>query len=432
MTSLRTDRTDIAVPVGVRAARHELGRFVEAMRPGLMGPRLAVAFGGAEVSCHLLDAKFEPGVRAMLLYRRGAGLLAGELLPDPDTEASGVVVAPGVRVLPFPSDPEMPTLPQVGDRDVLGRALAEAVGAPSYRWPRPRCRTRLLRYRPGKRATFLAALVGDRARYVVKAYHDAEKATAVAAEAPGLRAAASGASTLAFAPVLAYVPALRVVVQQAVPGIPLGVLLGCGQETATAAVVAAARALAEFHALTPATVRRRSVDGELRRFRTRALGIAEADPRAGEALVGLAERLLARYDNLPPTLPGPVHGDCTPGQFLVAGSRTFLTDLDHVGLSDQVVDVGTFRASLRQLEVRQSLRHRAGTGVRTAALAGHFLRAYQDALGRSVEPSRVRWHEAAALERKALRAFARAPRSPLAPALAAAAHRCLDEPEEGR
>jgi Ser/Thr protein kinase RdoA (MazF antagonist) len=429
VTLLRTDRTDTLVPVGDRAAPAQLDRFVEAMHPGLMGPRLTAALGGAELPCHVLDAKYEPGVRAMLLYRRGGDLLTGELLQDP--EPSGVVVAPGVQVLAFPQDQGMPTLARVADRDVLGRALAEAVAPPSYL--RARCRTRLLRYRPGKRATFLAALGGDRARYVVKAYHDAQKAAAVAAEAPALSSAASGAGTLEFAPVVAHLPALRVVVQRAVPGRPLDVLLGCaGEPAATAAVVIAARALAEFHGLAAATVRERSVDRELRRFRSRAFGIAAADPRAGEVLLALAERLLIRYQDLPPTRPGLVHGDCTPGQFRLDGGRIFLTDLDHVGLSDQAVDVGTFLASLRQIEIRRLGRASARPGARIPALAASFLETYRQVRAQPVEPARVRWHEAAALERKALRAFARAPRSPLAPTLAAAAHRCLDELEEGR
>jgi Ser/Thr protein kinase RdoA (MazF antagonist) len=428
MTLLRADRIDTIVPVADEAASARLDRFVEAMQPGLLGPRLTAALGGADLPCHVLDAKYEPGVRAMLLYRRGGDLLTGELDPEP----SGVVVAPGVRVLAFPQDQGMPTLARVADRDVLGRALAEAVATPSYLL-RPRCRTLLLRYRPGKRATFLAALGGDRARYVVKAYHDGKKAAAVAAEAPALGSAASGARTLAFAPVVAHLPALRVLVQRAVPGTPLDVLLGCGEFAARAAVVSAAHALAEFHELAPATVRDRPVERELRRFRSRALGIAAGDPGAGEVLVSLAERLLISWQALPSSRPGPVHGDCTPSQFRVDGGRTFLTDLDHVGISDQAVDVGTFLASLRQLEIRRSLgRDSVRPRARTCALAASFLVAYRQVRARPVEPARIRWHEAAALERKALRAYARAPRSPFAPTLAAAAHRCLDELEVGR
>ena len=419
------DRIDVAAPSGPDATGGQLARFLEAMRPGRMGPRLTAVLGDRPVPCHVLDAKYEPGVRGMLLYGRGADLLTGELLLDP--ESSGLVVPPGVRVWPFPEDPGMPTLPRVADRDVLGRALAEAVAGTSYRrgGHAPRCRTQLLRYRPGKRATLLATLAGVPGRHVVKAYHDADKATAVAAEAPRLRAAAAGSRTLAFAPVVAHLPALRVVVQQAVRGVPLAALL-CADQPATSAVADAARALAEFHDLPAATDRQRPVDSELRRFRTRSLAVAAVDARAGEALTGLAERLLRLYDELPAAALGPVHGDCNPGQFLLA-DRTYLMDLDHVGLSDQAVDIGTFLASLRQLAIRRQLgRSSTRTLAPVAALSEQFLAAYRDFRGTSPEPARVRWHEAAALERKALRAFARAPRSPLPRALAAAGNRRLD------
>lgn len=418
------DRTDVAAAAGPGATGDQLARFLEAMRPGRMGPRLTAVLGSAPAPCHLLDAKYEPGVRAMLLYRRGADLLTGELLPDP--EGFGLVVPPGVRLWPFPEDPGMPTLPRVADLDVLGGALADAVGGTSYRSLAPRARTQLLRYRPGKRATLLAVLAGDPARYVVKAYHDADKAAAVAREAPRLRAAAVGSRTLAFAPVRAHVPALRVVVQQAVRGVPLAALLCAGTRSATAALTDAARALAEFHDLPAATTRQRPVDRELRRFHARSSAVAGVDARAGDALTGLAERLLRLYDELPAACPGPVHGDCNPGQFLLA-DRAFLMDLDHVGLSDQAVDVGTFLASLRQLEIRRRLGRPSSHGrAPVAALAETFLAGYRQVRGTSPQPARLRWHEAAALERKALRAFARAPHSPLPLALAAAGNRCLD------
>jgi len=420
------DRTDIAAAAGPGAAGDQLARFLEALRPGRMGPRLTAVLGGPPASWHVLDAKYEPGVRAMLLYGRGAALLTGELLRGP--EGFGLVVPPGVRLWPFPEDPGMPTLPRVADRDVLGRALVDAVGGTSYRrrGHARRCRTQLLRYRPGKRATLLAALAGDPARYVVKAYHDADKAAAVAWEAPRLRAAAAGSRTLAFAPVVAHDPALRVVVQQAVRGVPLTALLRAGTESATAALTDAARALAEFHDLPAATARQRPVDRELRRFHVRSSAVSGVDARSGDALTGLAERLLRLYDELPTARPGAVHGDCNPGQFLLA-DRAFLMDLDHVGLSDQAVDVGTFLASLRQLEIRRRLGGPSSPGrAPVAALSERFLAAYRQVLGTSPEPARLWWHEAAALERKALRAFARAPRSPLPLALAVAGDRCLD------
>jgi hypothetical protein len=96
-------------------------------------------------------------------------------------------------------------------------------------------------------------------------------------------------------------------------------------------------------------------------------------------------------------------------------------------VADQAGDVGTFLASLTQLTTRHGLAHRAATltGDLTA-LGDLFLEAYLEGSdGDGLRP-RVTWQQAAALERKALRAFARAPGSPLAGALVKEAHRCLD------
>jgi len=327
-------------------------------------------------------------------------------------------------------DPQLPTLPLVLDRDVLGQTLGEAIGRPPAlsRHRTARSRTSLLRFRPGKRVTLQTALVGDRSRFVVKAYHDAEKAAMVAAEGPRLAAAATGTNTLSLAPIVGHAPFLRIVAQRVVSGLPLDALLTCGSwATLETAVVASAHALAEFHQLTGTTRRHRSVAKELVRFRDRATAIADVDPRVGDALTALADRLLAAHDSLPAALTGLVHGDCKPSQFLLSGRRAYLLDLDHVGLSEQAVDVGTFLASVRQCEIRRRPgRPPAEPSAPVAALSRSFLSAYRDVRGPGLDPARIRWHEAAALERKALRAFARAPASPLPLALAAEANRCLD------
>jgi hypothetical protein len=52
--------------------------------------------------------------------------------------------------------------------------------------------------------------------------------------------------------------------------------------------------------------------------------------------------------------------------------------------------------------------------------------------GDRMDRNRIRWQEAVALQRKALRAFSRAPRSPLARALVAESNHCLDLLEEAR
>lgn len=402
------------------SATSHVGRFLDALQPHRMGPELAAALGSCSTVCHVLDAKYEPGVRAVVLYELGDRLVRGDLLSDPDVDEPDVV-APGLRVSAFPHDPDLPSLPQLMDPAIVGPLLGGS-GRP---------RLELLRYRPGKRATVRVRF--DRERFLVaKAYHKPDKAAAVAEEAASLHDAAAGATTLRLAPVHSHLAELGWVVQSPVGGRPLDALVGnprVSPPDAEAGVRLAARALAELHRSSPTLRRERSVDKELRRFGVRSAGIGTVDPVVGDLGAALAQRLVDVQEQLPPAHVGPVHGDCKPSQFLLAPPRAVLLDLDHCGLSDQAADVGTFMATLRQLAVRHRQAGRPEQlGHRLRALAEDFLAAYLDAIGEDGESRRrrIRWHEAVALERKALRSFARAPRSPVPAALIHEANRCLD------
>ncbi len=382
-------------------------RFLEALQPWRMRPQLAAVTGSRSASCHVLDAKYEPGVRAVILYSLGDRLVRGDLLPLPD----------GVRLSPFPEDPDLPTLPLLMDAGTVGPLVGGT----------DRTHVELLRYRPGKRATVW--LTSGDTSVVAKAYHNKTKAASVAVESVALAAAAQGAATLRFAPIAAHLDDLGWVVQHPVHGAPLDALVGntrLSPGEATEAVRRAARALAELHASRPELHRERSVDKELKRFGVRAAGIATVDPRLGDQADRLATRLIAAQQHLPAASIGPVHGDCKPSQFLLDEQTVFLLDLDHCGISDQAADVGTFMATLRQYAVRHALAGRPSALVeRLPALAEEFLAAYLEATDES-HLYRIRWHEALALERKALRSFARAPRSPVAAALINEAGRRLD------
>jgi len=421
--------------------RPEEDRFAEALRARDMGPRLADAVGGSTRTCHVLDAKYEPGVRAVVLYEYAGRLLRGDLQPMPDLgdREGGVVVAPGVRIAAFPHDPDLPSLPLVVDPARLGPVLADALSrtTPDTSRRGARCRTTLLRYRPGKRATLRVTFVGSTDAYVAKAYHDPRKALSVADEAPALAGHAEGCGTLRIPATVAHLREHGLVVQRAVQGVPLEAFVGRslsapgGVRIATDAMSRAGRALAELHAMPPATPRRRPVDDELARFGARAAGVAGADPRLGEALARLADRLRDAQTPLPDAVAGTVHGDFKPSQLLLDGRHAVLLDLDHLAVSDQAGDVGTFLASLRQLALRTTRGRSARSGT-LSALATCFLRCYLEARGDATSLPRIRWQEAVALERKALRAWARAPGSPMADGLVREANTCLDRLTETR
>jgi hypothetical protein len=410
-----------------------LSRVAEMLDGHVMGSRVRAALGApGRGGCAVLDAKYEPGIRGTVLYRTGPLLVRGDLVDDPEYggDAHRPVVDPGVRLCRFPDDPDLPGLAAAADPERLRTALT---GVLSDGGPTRRCRVELVRYRPGKRATLAVEVRGsaDRGasgrRLVVKSYHDGRKAAAVAAEAVLLDATVDPAAPLRFAPVRGHVPELSLVVQEHVAGVRVDQLMLRPDGRAADAVRRAAVALAALHRQPVVSGRARSVDAELVRFGARSSRVAEVDGVAGRALGSLAARLLAEADAVPRGVVGLVHGDCKPSQFLVRGEEVVLLDLDSCGAADPAVDVGTFLATLRQQAVRRALGRRAAAGP--SGLADVFLEEYLRSAGEHPDGGlrrRIAWYEAVALERKALRCFARAPRSPLTRALVDEGHACLD------
>ena len=418
-------------------------RFLVASQARVMRPLLIRAFGGAgSEPCHVLDAKYEPGRRAVVLYTLGTRLLRGVVSMD-DNPGDGVRVSPGIRVSCFPLDPQIPTLAEVADAGVLGRELSAAVGT---RLVHPRLR--LLRYRPGRRATFGITLgQGDDGRttpvrtmpiqYVAKVYHDPGKAAAVAAEGQTLVAEHRADPALELAPIIAHLPDLSVVVQRHISGTELDCTLRARASTpaehAQGAMARTAKALASLHTRGVPHGRVRSVDRELDRFVSRSQGVASVSPGPGKALLDLAYRLKNLRSLVPEGPVALVHGDCKPSQFLLQPNRVVMLDLDHCGLADPAYDVGNFLATMRQLAVREAQGRTGAVHVMTWAerLGTSFVEAYSEATTDDRDAARdlrrrVSWYEGVALERKALRSFARAPLSRLPIALVNEAHRKLD------
>jgi aminoglycoside phosphotransferase (APT) family kinase protein len=427
-------RPSVAGEGELAAASRDVDDFLQALNPTVMGPRLSGALGVGRRSCHVLDAKYEPGVKAIVLYRFGDDLVRADLCAC-GVDADRATRRPRLRLSVFPADPDLPTLESAVDPTSLGRLLAGVLPGPSNARERRawagRCEVELLRYRPGKRATVRASSPLRAVTYVVKVYHDVGKATSVAREARLLNQACRSAAVLRVAPHVAYLSELNAVVQQSVPGVPLADLLSwrdAGGERVREAVQRAALSLAELHDLPVVSTRERSVNKELRRFIQRGEAVRTVDPCLGAALLQLARRLSTVDAELEPGPVGLVHGDCKPSQFLVSDDGIFLLDLDHCGVTQQATDIGTFLASLRQLGIRHGLAGRkSARRPDLGTVANDFVSTYLIRRGTPALRSRIRWHEAAALQRKALRAFFRSPRSPLPAALLHEGHACLDD-----
>jgi aminoglycoside phosphotransferase (APT) family kinase protein len=429
-----------------------------ALQPQQMGVHLAQLFrNGAPARpplCHILDMKYEPDAHCTILYQLDNRLLIGTLHWQ-ETEHSiprnARLLAPlGMQVYPFELDPSLPGLASTLDEATMRQALTRALSASELGDRRVmRCQVTPLRYRPGKRCT-LRLNVWLRAprtgtitahTYFGKLYHSMAKAQAVYAEMQLLATAtAVQAQHLQVAQPVAFLPEFPLVLQAPVQGTALDLLLShpermtsTGAARANAAVLAAAAALAELHQLPMTSERLRPVRSDLQKLVRRIPVVARVAPTLGANMAELTGALAASLGQLSQwgeTL-SVVHGDCKPSQFLIGNGPTALLDFDHCGMADPASDVGMFLATLRQLNVFQMLK----TGralVWLEEMERHFVQVYTMTGSLNHDKAedfgrRATWYQALALLRKALRAFARSPRSPVPAALVAQGLRCLAE-----
>lgn len=433
--------------VAVALSPRKIGPLLEGLFPGT--PEKSEAVTGRERSyvCRILDTKYEPGSYCMILYQLGNDLVTGlyrwDGKSDQTPEGTTIIPSLGMRVSRFPDDPVLPNLPKALDPRVLSSALGDALPEFHERTARIlRCEVSPLRFRPGRRCTVRLSLwlremesgrIYSRVLYG-KIYHDLEKARHVYEQMLSLSSAAPVEDgPVSFAKASAFLPGLAMVLQEPVRGTPLDGLINCTTEAcdprAIAGILAAASALAALHNMGLEAGKPRSISSELARFEKRGSRIGQVNPALGGDIVKLAQTLSAWLGTLDQwgARTCLVHGDCKPSQFLINGQRAALLDFDHCGMADPAVDLGTFLATLQQMQVKQTLKDhgRLPPSVRWLPdLKRQFLEAYGAASGDApVFWQRTAWYEAVALLRKAIRGFERSPFSPLPAALVAEARK---------
>jgi hypothetical protein len=446
---------------GAATAHDEPAQIRLALNPRAMAPYLSGALGadrGVDPACYILDVKYEPGDYCTVLYRLGEQLVIGRFTwghSDEDIPPTARLIEPlGMQVYRFEDDPALPGLRVALDPRQMAHALAEALPQARDGTLRVvRCRATPLRYRPGKRCTLRLDLWLREARtgelvprtYFAKVYHKLDKAASVFGEMQMLcdsEPARDG--RVVFAAAVAFLPGLRIVVQGPVEGTPVELYLEGFERNVTAGdrrgwdgVIRSAPALAAVHHAGLQTDRERPIEAELQRFVKRAALAETVDAGVGALLGELAAALPTWYDRLPgwgaqTTL---VHGDCKPSQFLASPRGIAILDFDHCGMADPANDVGTYLATLRQLGIWQAINDRgrapANAHKRTRwlrDLESAFLDEYCGAANKDEGfRARATWYEAVAFMRKALRAFARSPRSPMPLAEVEEAWHCLGE-----
>lgn len=433
----------------------------QALLPQEMAAHFTRVFGsphadaGDGPACRVLNMKLEAGEYCTILYQFGEGMVIGAFRwakPADDLPATARLITPlGMYAYRFDQDPALPGLATTLDgqamREVLNETLPECRDGHARVL---RCRATPLRYRPDRRCTlrFDVALrdtrtgAFNRRRLFGKVYHDLAKATSVHGEMQMLADSAPARDgRVVLAPIVAFLPDLRLILQGPVEGTPLELYLEglrgrvtAGDQRGWDGIIRSASAFAAVHTAGLSTDRERPIEKELKRFVKRAAQAAEVDPVVGGRMGDLAAALPNWLDRLPgwDAEIGLVHGDCKHSQCMVTPQGIAILDFDHCGMADPATDIGTYLATLRQLGIHQAIGASDPAAAATRKswlreLEERFLDEYCAASGYSpgFRP-RATWYEAVALMRKALRGFARSPRSPMPLAQVEEGWRCLE------
>ncbi|MET9021887.1 ABC transporter transmembrane domain-containing protein [Actinopolymorpha sp. NPDC004070] len=326
---------------------------------------------------------------------------------------AGVVGGTGIALHPFPLDPALPTLARAVDSG----ALAELAGAGPAGWSSqvvhyPREGACVLRYeRPPGDGAVPTSLYG-------KVYDDGGRGVATAAILDALSPAgsyAAAADGLRLPRPFGYLPRLRLLLTEAVPGEPLmragsWAWSASGSAPASRAplesMATAGRVLAALHRREIRDVQAYSRADEQAAVRRDLDTVRKVWPEVADHVQQHLAVILDETAEIPDSDQVLCHGDFTPAQLLVGSGDMALVDLDTVRRGERAVDLGRFLAHLQL----------AGTKAAGAAawplldeLGRVFLRAYaEDCLpGAALDPdllARVVVHRDASLARTALRA----------------------------
>jgi len=269
--------------------------------------------------------------------------------------------------LPAVLDPDISTLAAVLDPEELGKQLR---GLPlSQRWEALQdVQIKVLRRHSAKRCTFEIVL---RTGLVGKVY--AKDRRDIYQAMQGISEAGFGSEAEFSIPEpLAYLPSLRLLLQERVEGMPAQLIFRFGDEPQRAAAAErCARWLARFHALAPPSGPVLNVEEILRRCERRRDLIAHEGGALAAKSERLFERLRAARTALGSTPMCAGHGDYSPSQVVLAEGRTVVFDWDLYNSADPAHDVARFIIGLE----RQGLKELGSLGALDRAVEA-FLKTY--------------------------------------------------------
>jgi hypothetical protein len=276
----------------------------------------------------------------------------------------------GLELAPEPPESELAAMPLLTDPARSRALLEQGIRACSPEHADLRiaeCRPEVLSYKPGSRCTLRYHLsyppeLADRgwpATVIAKTYRkDSKGRNAYDGMLALWHTPLANGDVVSFAEPLAYIPSVKVMVQGPIAGgesleDKLKAALRADDQATVEELYSymrkAAAGLAAFHqsgVRHGATVALDERFAEIRELIARlALPVPE--------LAGAVEPLLGRLEQLaaasPPNALVPTHGTFNPEQVLIDGPRIGLIDFDDFCMAEPALDVGLFRAAIKDI-----------------------------------------------------------------------------------
>lgn len=278
-------------------------------------------------------------------------------LPDRDGRTLFLEEDPPAVGLPFPNDPALPALRHIFEPDRFRRTLDELLTEyPREEWriQRQLIRTRLLAYKPGRRAVFRAKVklrhleedrkVRVRLHLKLATHEFIDRAHANLVAIARAAAEDGGWETARICPRPTEQPLLAT---HWVAGENLGARVAAGN-AAPDDFRATGAALARLHAQDLPLDHLSSPPEEADRLRALGEDLSGLLPDARAEIADLTEQLACRWCDLSLSPSAIVHGDLHPGQVIVADGPPLFVDLDEAGRGYAAADLGSFLAQLEE------------------------------------------------------------------------------------
>jgi len=270
------------------------------------------------------------------------------------------------------SDPGMPALAAVFDPVTLRKHFHQAL--PDDWGAIQNIRFQILKHHPGKRCTFEIALeTANGWRYLIGKVYSTDRSDVYRVMNELRRAGFGPEDELSIPQPVAYVPVLRLLLQEKVRGPRAKEVFLTGDESDRAvAAVRSARWLAKFHSVAPRSWHTTDLTDHVNSADRWSQTIA----KLGEPFAGRAKRLAKRLQEEEAAFANggelcAGHGSYNCNQIILTEGRTITLDWDSYDVADPCRDVARFIVNLQRLALKY-----LGSFQALDAAAEAFLKTY--------------------------------------------------------